>query len=86
MSDRKEMTRREMICSVGRYVALGGLVLGVGRLVGGGGQEGACDGELQCSRCGVVGECQLPAGVASRMNSQMPASPAAAGFGRRGDV
>ncbi|MCL2645811.1 MAG: hypothetical protein FWD61_02270 [Phycisphaerales bacterium] len=70
MSERKEMTRREMICSAGRYVALGGLVLGVGRLVGGnegGGQkEGSCAQQLQCSRCGSVADCRLPEGVAAR--------------------
>lgn len=61
MSERQETTRREMICTVGRYVALGGLVLGVGRLVGGDGEKEACGG--QCSRCGAVEDCRLSEGV-----------------------
>ena len=66
MSEQKDITRREMLRSAGRYIALGGLVLGVGQLVGEG-QDDVCESEKRCSRCGALADCRLPEGIAARL-------------------
>jgi hypothetical protein len=73
MSEKEPTTRREMFCSVGRYVALGGLALGAVHLVAGnrGPQvqsRDRCIRQFKCSRCGLVQDCLLPEGVAARQN------------------
>jgi len=77
MSDTAHSTRREFLCTAGRYVTLGGLLAGSGFLVARTPQaQATCQRRLPCANCSQFDACLLPPAETARQSAANGTVPA----------